>query len=85
MSVDSDKERFLRYAFNFANNMGSQFLSISQENRLRCKQVIFPDGFYLDENNNVYTPEISPLISLQTNKKDAVASNKAHMVRVQGL
>jgi DNA invertase Pin-like site-specific DNA recombinase len=82
---DTDKEQFLRFAFDFANNMGSQFLQISKENRLRCKQIIFPAGFYLDANNKVYTPEISPLITLQTKKKDTEVSEISHLVRVKRL
>ena len=65
--------------------MGDRFLELSKEDRLRCKQIIFPAGFYLNAENNVYTPEISPLITLQTNKKDAEASDIDHMVRVPGL
>lgn len=80
-----DKERFLRFAFDFVENMGSRFLEISPENRLRCKQIVFPAGFYLDANKKVYTPEISELITLQTKKKDAEASMNSHLVRVRGL
>jgi hypothetical protein len=52
---------------------------------LRCKQVIFPAGFYLDANKKVYTPEISPLYRLASNKKDLPATEKSLMVRVKGL
>ena len=83
--ADSDKEQFLEFAFAFINNMGSRFLTISHENRLRCKQIVFPAGFYLDADNKVYTPEISPLITLQATKKDAEASSVSQMVRVRGL
>lgn len=83
--ADTDKEKFLRFAFDFVENMGMHFLSISHENRLRCKQVIFPAGFYLDENNKVYTPEISPLFTLQTKKKDTEVSDNSHLVRVKRL
>ena len=65
----NDKEQFLLFAFEFIDNMGSRFLEKSPVNRLRCKQVIFPAGFYLDANNKVYTPEISPLITLQAKKR----------------
>lgn len=83
--ADTDRERFLRYAFDFADNMGSRFLTISQENRLRCKQIVFPAGFYLDAKNNVYTPEISELIRLAGNKKDLSITDKSHLVRVKRL
>ena len=83
--ADADKDRFLSFAFGFVNNMSNRFLEISQENRLRCKQTVFPAGFYLDAKNNVYTPEISPLYRLAATKKDAETSNMVQMVRVRGL
>ncbi|MBL8159249.1 recombinase family protein [Candidatus Saccharibacteria bacterium] len=82
---ETDKERFMRFACGFIDNMGGRFLAISQENRLRCKQVVFPAGFYLDEKNKVYTPEISPLYRLATMKKDAEASSNSFLVRVRRL
>lgn len=83
----SDEERFLRFAFNFADSMGRHFLdtSISQENRLRCKQIMFPSGFYVDKNKKVYTPDISPLITLVVTKRDPFRSPNSRMVRVMGL
>jgi DNA invertase Pin-like site-specific DNA recombinase len=80
-----NQDNFLQFAFSFINDMGSQFLSISKENRLRCKQVIFPGGFYLDNNDKVFTPEISPLIRLAKKKKDTEVSINSHLVRVRGL
>ena len=84
-NIDTDKERFLRFALGFAQNMGRDFMHIAPEHRLRCKQILFPAGFYLDENNKVYTPEISPIYGLAAKKKDAEASIDSHLVRVQGL
>lgn len=81
MKMDVDKDRFLRFAFDFANNMGERFLTITPENRAKCKQIVFPAGFYMDADKNVYTPEISPLITLATNKKDAEASDFTRMVQ----
>ncbi len=78
---DNDRERFLKFAFIFVENMGSRFLEISPQNRLRCKQIVFPAGFYLDTNNKVYTPEISYLIRLAANKKDTEVSINSHLVQ----
>jgi rubrerythrin len=62
--ADNDHERFLRFAFAFIEQMGSRFLEISPENRVRCKLILFPAGFWLDAENKVYTPQISPLYGL---------------------
>lgn len=83
--ADNNKEQFLRFAYAFVENMGEKFLEISQENRLRCKQIVFPAGFHLSAARKVYTPQISPLITLAATKKDAEASNNSHLVRVTGL
>lgn len=83
-----DKERFLKFAFEFAKKMGSNFLDVnvvSKENRLRCKLLFFPAGFYVDANKKVYTPEISELIRLAGIKKDLSVSDKSHLVRVKRL
>ncbi len=82
---DTDRQRFLDFAFNFAINLKESFFSLTPEDVQKCKQIIFPGGFYLDNNKNVYTPEISPLIRLATNKKDTEVSDNARMVRVRRL
>lgn len=81
----NDKQRFLDFAFNFAIHMEESFFSLTPEDAKKCKQIIFPVGFYMDAEKNVYTPEISPLIRLATNKKDAEASDFTRMVRVTRL
>lgn len=83
--MDSDKDRFLKFALGFVNNMGENFLTLTPENRTKCKQIIFPAGFYMDAAKNVYTPETSLLITLATTKKDAEASDFTRMVRVKRL
>lgn len=86
-TADADKNKFLHFAFDFISNTSAHFLDpeLSQENRIRCKQIIFPAGFRIDADNNVYTPEISPLYRLATKKKDAEASDNSHLVRVKRL
>lgn len=82
---DEDRQRFMLYALRFVGDMNESFLELKPDYRTRCKQIVFPAGFYIDANNNVYTPEISPLIRLASNKKDAEASELALMVRVRRL
>ena len=79
--MDADKERFIKFALNFISSMGENFLTISQENRDKCKQIVFPAGFYLDTEKNVYTPEISSLIRYVPNKKDLSEPEKSLLVR----
>lgn len=83
--ADKDRERFLRFAFGFITNTSDKFFEASKENRLRCKQLVFPGGFYWNKENKVYTPQLSSLYRLSSNKKDLPKLEKSLLVRVQGL
>ncbi len=76
--ADSDWEEFLRYAYDFAENTGRRFFETSRENRLLCKQLYFPVGFYVNAENKIYTPEVSSLIRL-------ASKDKNQLVRVRRL
>lgn len=78
---DADRQQFLDFAFDFAINMKDSFFTLTPDNAKKCKQIVFPAGFYMDDNKNVYTPEISPLIRLATSKKDTEVSSKARLVQ----
>lgn len=82
---DNNKVQFMKFAFGFVEDMGNNFLEISQEDRVRCKQILFPSGFCLDRNKNVYTPDISPLYRLATMKKDTEVSENSLLVRMRRL
>lgn len=84
----SDEAEFLEFAYDFIENTGKHFLdtkTVTKENRVRCKQLVFPSGFYLNEKNKVYTPEVSSLYRLAVTKKDTEVSDLALMVRVRRL
>lgn len=84
----ADETEFLQFAFDFIKHIGKDFLDtdlVSRENRKRCKQVLFPAGFLVDENKKVYTPEISPLYRLLAKEKDTEVSEKSLLVRVKRL
>lgn len=88
LSRQNDKGEFMEFAYQFIENIGDNFLNadiVSPENRDRCKQIIFPDGFYLNADNQVYTPRISELYRLAAKKKDTEVSDNSLMVRVTGL
>lgn len=81
----ADKTRFLKFALTFIENMGQRFLEVSTENRLRLELLLFPGGFFVNEDKKVLTPEISPFYRLLTNKKDLPKLEKSLMVRVKRL
>lgn len=80
-----EKERFITFALEHAENMQDYFIQLPKPRLLQCKQLLFPSGFWIDANKKVYTPELSILTRLASNKKDLPNPEKSFMVRVRGL
>lgn len=80
-----DKATFLKFTLDYVDDLAVHFFELSREKQLECKQLVFPGGYWVDENKKVYTPEISEFYRLATNKKDLPETEKSSMVRVQGL
>lgn len=84
---EQDKKDFMKFALGFIAETGQHFLEpfVTKENRLRCKQMLFPGGIRIKNKEKVYTPEVSVFYRLATKKKGAVAPEVSHLVRVTGL
>lgn len=80
-----EKVRFITFALEHAENMERHFIELPKPRLLQCKQMLFPAGFRIDANKNVYTPEMSVLTRLASNKKDLPETEKSFMVRVRRL
>lgn len=72
---EKKKSDFMKFALNFVDNLGSNFVNLTPKNAQRCKQIIFPRGFVITQENNVYTQEISPLYGLRARKKSDFSDN----------
>lgn len=86
-SEEDDRREFMEFALSFIQDTGSHFLDpyVSKENRLRCKQMLFPGGIMIKEKEKVYTPELSVFYRGVAIKKDTEVSDKVHLVRVRRL
>lgn len=86
-SEEDDKQEFMAFALSFIAETGQHFLEpyVTKENRLRCKQMLFPGGIRIKNKEKIYTPQVSVFFRGETKKKDAVASDNSHLVRVRGL
>ncbi|MGB4758567.1 MAG: recombinase family protein [Candidatus Saccharimonadales bacterium] len=84
---EDDRKEFMVFALAFIQDTGKHFLEpyVSKENRLVCKQMLFPAGIYINPDEKVYTPEVSVFFRGEAKKKDAEASDNSHLVRVRGL
>lgn len=51
----------MEFALSFIEDTGKHFLQpyITKEYRMACKQMLFPSGIYIDQNEKVYTPKVS--------------------------
>lgn len=81
----AEKERFIAFALEYAENMERHFIKLPKPRLLQCKQMLFPAGFWIDADRKVYTPELSILTRLASNKKDSPETEKSFMVRVTRL
>lgn len=77
-----EKERFIAFALGYAENMERHFIKLPKPRLLQCKQMLFPAGFWIDTDRKVYTPELSILTRLASNKKDSPETEKSFMVRI---
>ena len=72
--------QFCKYAFKFIGNLVRNILNLPSKEMQLCKQLLFPDGFYVDENKNVYTTKISLIYRLKGIKKDSDESSGSLVV-----
>ncbi len=84
---EDDKVEFMRFALSFINKTGEHFLEpyVSKENRISCKQLLFPAGLFISQDEKVYTKELSIFYRGHQMKKDAEASDNSLLVRVKRL
>ena len=80
-----ENRSFCEFALDFVNNLVHRVLALPPKEMQLCKQLLFPDGFCVDENKNVYTTKISPLYRLKSIKKDSDESSDSPVVRAKRL
>lgn len=84
-SQNENKQNFIDYALNFADNLGAHFFELDPSLVKEFKLLLFPDGFFVNSDNKVYTTKISPFYRLREIKKSSEDDNLNLMVRVKRL
>jgi DNA invertase Pin-like site-specific DNA recombinase len=56
---EQDFIEFSDFAIDVVHNWSQNWWALSHGDRERCKQILFPAGFSFNENEKVYTPELS--------------------------
>lgn len=81
-TLESDRANFMSFALDFISDTGKYYLdsATSMENRIRCKQMLFPEEIFIDAQNKVHIPKISVFYRLATNEKDTEVPSISQMV-----
>lgn len=80
---EDDRMEFMQFALSFIRETGEHFLEpyVSRDNRIRCKQMLFPGGIHIKDKEKVYTPELSVFFRGEATKKSAEALDNSHLVQ----
>lgn len=70
-TADLEREKFTHFALGFIDDLGVHFVALSPINVEKCKQILFPDGFWMTPEKNVYTRQISPIYRYRNKKFSA--------------
>lgn len=83
--VEKDLIEFTKFAMRFIRDKANAFLEIDYETREKCKQLIFPEGIYVDLSEKVCTTEISPFLNLKSIKKEPKKDSNSILVDPRGF
>lgn len=59
--IDDGLDGFIDYALSYTERLKTNYWTLEWDDRKRCEQLLFPDGFYITRQKKVYTPKISPI------------------------
>lgn len=84
-NVNGDRDKFMTFALNFADNLGNNFFGLTPDNVKKCKLLLFPSGFFVNRDKKVYIPEISPFYRYREKKNEPKVAQKSDMVAGAGF
>ena len=76
---------FAKFAIDFVNKLATNILNLSPYEMQMCKQLLFPSGFCVDNNKNIYTHHFSPIYRWAETKNDSFEPKNSLLVRVKRL
>ncbi len=77
---EQDFVEFTAFTMNFIDEMQRSWWELDQKHLGWCKQLLFPEGFSLSRDGNVYTPKISEFYRVATAKNDSGKPDNSYMV-----
>ncbi len=85
LTDESDFEKdfleFTEFAIDYVKSWSENWWLLDKEDMKRCKQILFPAGFAVDENRKVCTPEISIVYRYD---EGGLSSKKADFSTLEG-
>lgn len=83
-SVDEEFIEFADFALDYTEDLRKHWWELPGEKLDECKHLIFRNKIIVQPSGNVYTPELSYIYTLETNKKDLDEVNFSNMVELAG-
>ncbi len=83
--IEEDFLAFTNFSLLFIENLRGSWWGLSQDNRLRCKQLLFPAKTAIESSGKVYTQENNAVIRLIVKKKAPEEANFTNMEGPVGL
>ncbi len=82
--VDAEFDEFAEFALDYTENLRKRWWDLPDKQLDECKQLVFKDKIIVQPSGNVYTPDLSYIYTLITNKKDLKEVNFSNMVELVG-
>lgn len=79
-SIEQDFVEFVKSTMDFIDEMQHEWWELDQQHLGWCKQLLFPEGFSISHDGNVYTPKISEFYRVATTKKDSEKPDISNLV-----
>lgn len=84
-SIDEDLIGFIDFALDFIERKSDKWWEIEWDDREKCKQLMFPEGIYVDFSGKVCTHQISPILNLKQYKRDSRNALESLLVVPRGI
>lgn len=83
--IESDFIEFTDFSVDYIKSLKEKWWELEHDERVECKLLISKQEIYINREKKVYTPEISPILSLISNIKRAQNAPKYDVVEAVGV
>ncbi len=80
--VDDEFQEFLKYAVNYTEDLRGKWWDLPGESLTECKQLLFKNEIFVDQDAKVYTPQISIIYALANQKSGPKTAQNSQLVEL---